>query len=80
MADFEHYFEENQYRHWRLESHHLDFRLLFVPHQGNSLVTVADRQTYRHTISTRLAHNKKKKKKKKKIGKRERYDKRKDKI
>ena len=25
----------------------LDFRLLFIPHQGNSLVTVAGRQTYR---------------------------------
>ena len=39
----------------------LEFRLLFIPHQGNLLVTIAGRQTHRHTISTvlRILKNKK---------------------
>ena len=32
----------------------LNFRLLFNPHRGNVLVTIAGRQTFRHTISTGL--------------------------
>ena len=41
-------------RHLSLDFRLLDFRLLFIPHQGNLLVTIAGRQTYRHTISTGL--------------------------